>query len=214
MQAERRDIPGHPGYAADAAGHVWSCRGRRSLDGKPVWRKLAPAWKRKSKCFQVLLYAGGRARCAPVARLVFEAFVGPKPSGLEGCHNDGNPRNNRIENLRYDTHQENMRDKERHGTVARGERAGNVKLTEARVREIRRLCAGGLSQAKAGRLHGVSQVRIHFIVAGKAWRHVRNDAQLVARPALVFVGSRLRLGAPRVSARPTPFPMRTSPYWK
>ena len=34
---------------------------------------------------------------------------------MEGCHNDGNPLNNRLENLRWDTHLENCRDTIRHG---------------------------------------------------------------------------------------------------
>src|SRR5438270_713720 len=35
-----------------------------------------------------------------VHRLVLEAFVGPRPEGLEGCHNDGSPQNNHLSNLR------------------------------------------------------------------------------------------------------------------
>lgn len=44
------------------------------------------------------------------------AFVGPCPDGMEVCHNDGNPENNRVENLRYGTRSDNMRDKRKHGT--------------------------------------------------------------------------------------------------
>jgi hypothetical protein len=35
---------------------------------------------------------------------VLEAFVGPRPEGMEACHNNGNPAANRLENLRWDTH--------------------------------------------------------------------------------------------------------------
>lgn len=45
-----------------------------------------------------------------VHRLVADAFLGPCPNGMEVCHNDGDPFNNRVENLRYDTHSENQRD--------------------------------------------------------------------------------------------------------
>ena len=45
-----------------------------------------------------------------VHTLVAQAFLGPCPSGLEVCHNDGDPSNNTVENLRYDTHSANMRD--------------------------------------------------------------------------------------------------------
>jgi len=51
-----------------------------------------------------------------VHRLVLEAFIGPAPKGTICCHNDGDPTNNRLENLRWDTHSSNTRDAIRHGT--------------------------------------------------------------------------------------------------
>lgn len=54
-----------------------------------------------------------------VHRLVLEAFVGPCPDGLEGCHWDDDPSNNNLSNLRWATHQENMNDKARNWTVCR-----------------------------------------------------------------------------------------------
>lgn len=53
---------------------------------------------------------------AYVHRLVLMAFVGPAPAGMEACHNDGDPSNNHLTNLRWDTHSENNRDQVRHGT--------------------------------------------------------------------------------------------------
>lgn len=50
--------------------------------------------------------------------LVLLTFVGPRPRGKEGCHNDGNPTNNRATNLRWDTRSANHLDKQRHGTDA------------------------------------------------------------------------------------------------
>lgn len=52
-----------------------------------------------------------------VHHLVLEAFVGPRPPGCEGCHNDGNPANNRVENLRWDTSLSNSNDRYEHGTA-------------------------------------------------------------------------------------------------
>lgn len=51
-----------------------------------------------------------------VHRLVLLAFVGPAPAGTEACHFDGNPANNRIDNLRWDTRSGNTYDRVRHGT--------------------------------------------------------------------------------------------------
>lgn len=59
----------------------------------------------------------GRTRY--VHDLVAEAFLGPKPQGLEVCHGDNNTRNNAASNLRYATRSENHRDKRKHGTNGR-----------------------------------------------------------------------------------------------
>jgi hypothetical protein len=48
-------------------------------------------------------------------RLVLEAFVGPCPDGMEGCHNDGDKLNNSLGNLRWDTRSANMYDRVAHG---------------------------------------------------------------------------------------------------
>lgn len=46
------------------------------------------------------------------------AFAGPCPEGLEVRHLDGDPANNRLTNLCYGTHSENVQDSLRHGTHA------------------------------------------------------------------------------------------------
>jgi hypothetical protein len=46
-----------------------------------------------------------------IHRAVLLAWVGPCPPGMQACHNDGNPANNRVENLRWDTHAANQRDR-------------------------------------------------------------------------------------------------------
>jgi hypothetical protein len=58
----------------------------------------------------------GRGNTRMVHALVLEAFVGPRPKGKESCHFDGNPANNRLENLRWGTRSENNLDAVRHGT--------------------------------------------------------------------------------------------------
>lgn len=48
-------------------------------------------------------------------RAVLLAFIGPCLDGMECCHNNGDPLDNRLENLRWDTRQANTIDKINHG---------------------------------------------------------------------------------------------------
>jgi len=106
-----------------------------------------------------------------VHRLVLEAFVGPCPDDLVCCHNDGNPLNNNLENLRWDTQQSNLADCKLQGNMirARGEQAGQSKLTENQVRQARTLIAKGLTYREIGKKYGVAGETIRSIHRGRSW---------------------------------------------
>lgn len=48
-------------------------------------------------------------------RMVLEAFVGPCPEGMECLHENDNPQDNRLVNLRWGTRSENQADRVRNG---------------------------------------------------------------------------------------------------
>jgi len=76
---------------------------------------------------QVTLQRNGESRKAlQVHRLVLEAFVGPCPPGMECCHNDGDPTNNVVTNLRWDTPSANARDRVRHGRHEQAEKTACI----------------------------------------------------------------------------------------
>ncbi|SLH06239.1 NUMOD4 motif-containing HNH endonuclease [Mycobacteroides abscessus] len=60
--------------------------------------------------------ASGLKRFANIHSLVLEAFIGPRPDGMECCHNDGDRSNARLSNLRWDTRSENTLDAVRQRT--------------------------------------------------------------------------------------------------
>lgn len=64
-----------------------------------------------------------------VHHMVLEAFVGPRPAGLNGLHNDGDPSNSRLTNLRWDTQAANIADAMAHGTWSPPPKNGRDLLT-------------------------------------------------------------------------------------
>ena len=115
----------------------------------------------------VNLSKAGRSKKVNVHVLVLEAFVSLRPSrDHEACHNNGNRADARLENLRWDTVSGNAADKELHGTVARGERSGNVLLTEEDVHFIRK---SPLSSLKLAPLYGVASSTIRAVRLGQNW---------------------------------------------
>ena len=64
----------------------------------------------------------GRNKTRMVHELVLRAFVGAPPEKHECCHNNGNPADNRLENLRWDTRGANIRDAIKQGRWVTPER--------------------------------------------------------------------------------------------
>lgn len=107
---------------------------------------------------------------AAVHRTVLEAFVGPCPDGNQACHNNGCHRDNRLDNLRWDTKRANESDKRRHGTIVRGARVPSAKLDERKVAVIK---ASVISPCELASEYAVSVSTIHRIRSDKCWAHVR-----------------------------------------
>lgn len=165
-----RDIPGFPGYRVGDDGSVWL---RRQVDGQ--WHPIRPrATARWGHLFVSMLDAARRPHSCFVHRLVLTAFVGPCPPGMEACHDpDPNPADNRLVNLRWDTHRANVADQIRHGTRARGERRPCAKLTAEQAVAIRiEYAAGRTSQRKLAAKYGVGQTTIQDLLERRTWTHV------------------------------------------
>lgn len=111
-----------------------------------------------------------------VHSLVLSSFIGPCPDGMEGCHNDGNPSNCNLDNLRWDTHRANMMDKSVHGTSQHGEKNGSAKLSEVDVRMAFALREEGLSLQRIADFFGVSKSCVFQAISGKTWRYMESAA--------------------------------------
>jgi hypothetical protein len=90
---------------------VKTVKGQRRFRGKVLKQLVRP-----DGYHVVALSREGKERPYRVHVLVLGAFSGPRPSGEETLHGNGNRSDNRFVNLRYGTRSENMQDALRHGT--------------------------------------------------------------------------------------------------
>lgn len=113
----------------------------------------------KSGHLVVRLMNAGFGSTRTVHRLVLEAFIGPCQIGHEGCHIDGNHKNNRVNNLYWGTRSENLLDQVRHGVHVNASKThcihGHEFTTENTYRRNRpgggRICKSCLSERKRAR---------------------------------------------------------------
>lgn len=104
-----------------------------------------------------------------VSRLVLTAFVGPPKPGEQACHNNSDPSDNRVENLRWDSPKGNYKDRVKNNTHPTGAKNPNKKLAEEDVLFIR---SSKLPAKVLGKLFNVSPEYIYNIRSKITWRHV------------------------------------------
>lgn len=151
-----KSIPTYPNYEVSNLGQVRN---------KTTGNLLSLATKKGRHPYQrAHLCQDGKARYILVHRLVLEAFVGPCPKGQQCLHLDSNPRNNRLDNLKWGTPVEN------HSTINRsGERNGRAKLTADDVIFIREY-TGKLRDLVT--MFNVSYKYITNIRSNITWKHL------------------------------------------
>lgn len=113
----------------------------------------------------------GRDNSRLVHQLVLEAFLGLAPTDCEARHLDGNPANNRFDNLVWDSRSNNGRDKKWHDGCR------TYRLSPTQVREIKTaLLKPSLGlQRRLGHDYGVSESTISCIKLGKIHVDVYGD---------------------------------------
>ncbi len=180
-----KDIPNYENwYQVSNMGRIRSLMRKHRFGYSKKTKILQPFPSRKGY-LRVHLYKNGQRASRQVHRLVLEALTGLCPEGMQCRHLDGNPQNNRLDNLVWGTASENQRDRIIHKTsncgltYNRGESQGSHKLTEKQVLEIRKLYKMKLpsgqrkySQRKLASVFGVTQNTIKNIVNIKTWKHI------------------------------------------
>lgn len=161
-----KPIPGSDGYSISSLGR-FRADVRTSNNWGPGLRKQGEVGIGHK---YIRFLANGKMRRELTHRVVLMTFVGPPPSHIhQGAHNDGNPANNRLDNLRWATPKENNADKVAHGTFPLGERAHSSKLTDDQVRYIREC---DLSGSRLAAMFGVTRRTIDRARCGEGWPHI------------------------------------------
>jgi hypothetical protein len=163
-----RNIPGFENhYEVSNHGRV-----RRSPAARRMAGKIVKPWPPGAYGhLKVGLYVARVRSVRWVHRVVLEAFVGACPKGHQCRHLNGDPADNRLENLAWGTPKENAADKYRHGTHQRGTDRPMSILTDDAIREIRRL-HGVEKQADIAARFGVARTTVNSVQNGYSWRHV------------------------------------------
>lgn len=179
MEHERwKAIPGWEGhYEVSDHGRV------RSLPRKHrrTMRFLKPMPQRKGHLMVNLSEnrnsADGRLEQWFIHRLVLTAFVGPRPAGMITRHLDGDPANNRLQNLAWGSYKDNHEDAKAHGTFEYGEMRSQAKITDAQCVEMRHRAAAGEDALALAEAYGIAYRTAHHIITGVKWRRLGGPIQ-------------------------------------
>lgn len=178
-----KPVPGFDGYEVSNMGRVRSYRVPAGPGcGWVVRRDRPPRILRASPNSQgrpnVTLCADGVKYDRTVHRLVLEAFVGPRPPGMEACHADDNPLNNRLDNLRWDTNWSNIQDRHKNGgymksaekfkayVAQNGHPATRLTRDEV-IGIVTDHLVKGMTQREVAEKYGVTHTHVGYICAGK-----------------------------------------------
>lgn len=121
---------------------------------------------------RVSLRKDGKLRTMTLHRLICRAFHGEQPNPIhkEVAHLDGVRTNARADNLKWVGKFQNHSHRREHGTLPKGERHPQAKLTEQAVRDI--LSSALTARALAER-YGVSRDTVADIRRGRRWPHIQ-----------------------------------------
>jgi hypothetical protein len=163
-QGDVRPIPGFDGYLVSSSGKILSCKTTRGL--RDEYKALRPSTDAKGYLGLTICGDDGKRLKVRVHRLVAEIFL-PNPEDLPCVrHLNGNPQDNRSDNLAWGSYSDNEQDKKNHGTY---DLRRNGKLSPRDRTVARKMVEEGSSHQEVSLVFNVSRPTISRLVRRKTW---------------------------------------------
>jgi len=154
-----KKIPNYENYAVSKCGKIFNLNTGRQLRediGNNGRARITVCKNNKPKRFQV-------------HRLIAELFI-PNPLDKETVnHKDGNPLNNHVDNLEWNTRQENQRHAVENELCPRGEENGNSCNKESTVKKVCELIQAGFQRSYILNETDISKSSFDDIRRRKTW---------------------------------------------
>jgi hypothetical protein len=164
-------VPGNPKYCVGDNGSIYSVRSKK-------WKQLKQ-FVNKDGYFSVHFISDvesvGNFKFQSVMlthRLILLAFKGEPGPDQMACHANGIKADNRPENLRWGTAQDNADDMVKHQATLKQRPSRNGKLNEEMVREIRDLKERNVPTAAIADRFKISRGLAYKVVSGQVWNDV------------------------------------------
>lgn len=178
-----KNIPNYDGYQASNFGNI------RSLDRTIIQKNNGVKRRVKGKllkCSDSLnngLTVNIYGKTTPIHYLICITFIGERKDNYEICHINGNPKDNRLVNLRYDTKSENQIDMYR-----QGHKTGQAKLELKDVLKIRELYKEKkIPHRELAKMFNISKTQVGHIVRREQYKWLNDDGTIKETETAIYL---------------------------